>query len=51
MFRFEDPWLLLFGLVLVPVLYVYGKRSGSGRIRFSDLAPFATMLSAYLKAL
>ena len=41
MFRFEDPWLLVFGLVLVPVFYGYFKRKGSGRIRFSSLAPFA----------
>jgi Ca-activated chloride channel family protein len=41
MFRFEDPWLLVFGLVLVPVFYGYLKRKGSGRIRFSSLAPFA----------
>jgi Ca-activated chloride channel family protein len=40
MFRFEDPWLLLFGLFLVPVFYVHWKRRGSGRIRFSDLEPF-----------
>jgi Ca-activated chloride channel homolog len=40
MFRFEDPWLLLFGLLLVPVLYAYGKKKGSSRIRFSSLAPF-----------
>ncbi len=40
MFRFEDPWLLLCGLVLVPVFYVHWKRTGSGRIRFSDLTPF-----------
>ncbi len=40
MFRFEDPWLLVFGLVLVPVFYGYLKRKGSGRIRFSSLAPF-----------
>ena len=40
MFRFEDPWLLVFGLVLVPVFYGYLKGTGSGRIRFSSLAPF-----------
>lgn len=40
MFRFEDPWLLLVGLVLLPVFYVYVRRRGSGRIRFSSLAPF-----------
>jgi Ca-activated chloride channel family protein len=40
MFRFEDPWLLLVGLVLIPVFYVYSKRRGPGRIRFSDLSPF-----------
>jgi len=40
MFRFEDPWLLVFGLVLVPVFYGYFKGKGSGRIRFSSLAPF-----------
>jgi Ca-activated chloride channel family protein len=40
MFRFEDPWLLVFGLVLVPVFYGYFKGKGSGRIRFSSLTPF-----------
>ena len=40
MFRFEDPWLLVFGLVLVPVFYGYFERKGSGRIRFSSLTPF-----------
>ncbi len=42
-FRFEDPWLLLSGLVLIPVFYAYWKRRGSGRIRFSDLSPFGTI--------
>ncbi|MCP4716569.1 MAG: VWA domain-containing protein, partial [Deltaproteobacteria bacterium] len=37
MLRFEDPWLLLF-LVLLPLMAVYGwRRMGSGRIRFSSL--------------
>lgn len=40
MFRFEDPWLLLLGIVLVPLFYLTSRRSGSGRIRFSSLAPF-----------
>jgi Ca-activated chloride channel family protein len=40
MFRFEDPWLLVFGLVLVPVFYGHLNRRGSGRIRFSSLAAF-----------
>ncbi len=40
MFRFEDPWLLVFGLVLVPVFYGYWDRRGAARIQFSSLAPF-----------
>jgi Ca-activated chloride channel family protein len=40
MLRFEDPWLLFFGLLLVPVFYTYWKRRGSAKIQFSSLAPF-----------
>jgi Ca-activated chloride channel family protein len=40
MFRFEDPWLLVVGLLLVPVFYVYWKKRGTARIAFSSLAPF-----------
>ena len=40
MFRFEDPWLLLVGLILIPLCYRYWRRSGTARIRFSSLAPF-----------
>jgi Ca-activated chloride channel family protein len=40
MFRFEDPWLLAFGFLLVPVFYRHWKRRGSARIQFSSLAPF-----------
>ncbi len=52
MFRFEDPWLLLVGLVLVPVCYRYWKKGGTARIRFSSLAPFRGIppsLSAQLR--
>jgi Ca-activated chloride channel family protein len=52
MFRFEDPWLLVFGLLLVPVCYRYWNRVGSARIRFSSLAPFrgiSPSLSAQLR--
>ncbi len=40
MLRFEDPWLLLFGLILIPILYRYGKGNDRAKIRFSSLAPF-----------
>ena len=40
MFRFEDPWLLVFGLLLVPVFIRHWMRRGSAKIRFSSLAPF-----------
>lgn len=40
MFRFEDPWFLLFGLVLLPVLFFYGRKRGKSAIRFSSLLPF-----------
>ena len=40
MFRFEDPWLLLTAILLVPVFYAYRQGRGSGKIRFSSLAPF-----------
>jgi len=43
MLRFEDPWLLFFGLLLVPVFYSYWKRRGSAKIRFSSLAPFSAI--------
>ena len=43
MLRFEDPWLLFFGLLLVPVFYRYWKRRGSAKIRFSSLAPFGAI--------
>jgi Ca-activated chloride channel family protein len=37
MLRFEDPWLLIF-LLVVPLMVFYGWRSmGSSRIRFSSL--------------
>ncbi len=40
MLRFEDPWLLLSGLILIPILYRYGKGTDRAKIRFSSLAPF-----------
>jgi len=40
MFRFEDPWFLLFGLVLLPILFSYEKKGGRRSVRFSSLAPF-----------
>ena len=40
MFRFEDPWLLLVGLVLVPVVLLRRNKRGTAAIRFSNLAPF-----------
>jgi len=43
MLRFEDPWLLFFGLLLVPVFYRYWKRTGSAKIQFSSLAPFSAI--------
>jgi Ca-activated chloride channel family protein len=43
MLRFEDPWLLFVGLLLVPVFYRYLKRKGSAKIQFSSLAPFSTI--------
>ena len=44
MLRFEDPWLLLLGLLLVPILYLYGKNENTARIQFSNLAPFREIL-------
>jgi len=40
MFRFEDPWFLLVGLVIIPVLFRYGKKGNSASVRFSAVAPF-----------
>jgi Ca-activated chloride channel family protein len=40
MLRFEDPWLLIFGFLLVPVFYRYWRRRGSARVQFSSLGPF-----------
>jgi len=40
MLRFEDPWLLLFGLLLIPILYRYRKGTDRAKIRFSSIAPF-----------
>ena len=37
MFHFEDPWLLLLAILLVPLLYTYIRGKGSARIRFSSL--------------
>jgi len=44
MLRFEDPWLLLLGLLLIPILYLYGKGEDGARIQFSTLAPFREFL-------
>jgi Ca-activated chloride channel homolog len=40
MFRFEDPWFLLFGLLLVPIFLRYRKRRGTASVRFSSVSPF-----------
>ena len=40
MFRFEDPWFLFMGLILLPILYRYKKKGFTAGIRFSSLAPF-----------
>ena len=39
-FHFDDPWLLLCALLLVPLVYTYITRSGTARIRFSSLENF-----------
>ena len=46
MFRFEDPWFLLFGLVLLPVLFFHGRKRGKAAIRFSSLLPFRQIAPA-----
>lgn len=46
MFRFEDPGLLLFGLLLFLILYRYARKTGSAAIRFSSLAPFGRLTPA-----
>jgi Ca-activated chloride channel family protein len=40
MFRFQDPWFLLLGLIVIPMLFRYGKKGGSAAVRFSTVAPF-----------
>jgi Ca-activated chloride channel homolog len=40
MFRFQDPWLLLLGLLAVPILLRYGRKGRSAAVRFSAVAPF-----------
>jgi Ca-activated chloride channel family protein len=40
MFRFEDPWLLLIGIVLIPIVIWSARSRGSAAIRFSGLEPF-----------
>lgn len=39
MFRFEDPWFLLAGLAVIPILLRYGRKNRSAALRFPALAP------------
>ena len=40
MFRLQDPWFLLFGLVLLPIAYRYWNKAGDARVRFSSITLF-----------
>ena len=40
MFRFADPWFLLFGLLLVPIFLQYRSRKGTAAMKFSAVSPF-----------
>ncbi len=40
MFRFQDPWFLLFGFVLLPIVFRYWKKAGDASFRFSSIALF-----------
>jgi len=40
MYRFEDPWLLLAGLILVPVILLQRGKRGGAALRFSSLGLF-----------
>ena len=41
--QFAYPWLLLFLLVLLPLLYFYGRGNSYGKIKFSSTALLSTL--------
>ncbi len=46
MFRFADPWLLLAGLAVIPVLLRYGQKGRTASLRFPAVAPFREIYAA-----
>jgi len=51
MFRFEDPWFLLLGLLVVPLLFRHGRKGGSAAVRFSAVAPYRKIYATRAAAL